>query len=200
VPDGDQDIHDVNAQLPPIMSTYEYPDSKRFGIHYPKTPTSLLYARNEKDDLVPSKWGWSAEVARFKQASAYLRRFKLHLSDSSSSSTTATTTTAWVKPLPDGLNVVKCISDYLRFMKEMALEDILRNRLVEYPSEIQWCLTVPAIWSTGAVSAMKQASVLSGMLKSAADPSGSNFPLITVPEPEAASLYCLLDSILARQL
>lgn len=55
---------------------------------------------------------------------------------------------------------------------------------------VQWCITVPSIWSNKAKLLMQKCMMQAGLLKSADSPGGSPHPLSIVLEPEAASCYC----------
>jgi hypothetical protein len=53
-------------------------------------------------------------------------------------------------------------------------------------SDIQWCLTVPAIWDEDAKQEMKRIAEIAGLI----GPGASQHPLLIVLEPEAAAVYC----------
>ncbi|MFE5561197.1 Hsp70 family protein [Streptomyces sp. NPDC056544] len=74
------------------------------------------------------------------------------------------------------------IAAYLGEIVKEAVDDIARKG--EYcPSDIRWCLTVPAIWNEWSMDRMRKAAVAAGL---PADPAR----LLLVPEPDAAALYC----------
>ncbi|MCO5609637.1 hypothetical protein L7F22_063867 [Adiantum nelumboides] len=59
--------------------------------------------------------------------------------------------------------------------------------------DVQWCLTVPAIWDERAKQVMKVCAEKAGMVKGGSCPifaDASSFPLGIILEPEAASVYC----------
>lgn len=63
--------------------------------------------------------------------------------------------------------------------------------------DVQWCLTVPAIWDNRSIleEEMKICASMAGMTKGSWCPSNSidsasPYPLIFVPEPDAVALYC----------
>jgi hypothetical protein len=61
--------------------------------------------------------------------------------------------------------------------------------------DVQWCLTVPAIWDDRAKQEMKICASMAGMVNGSDCPpdlvdSASPHPIIIAIEPEAASCYC----------
>ena len=97
--------------------------------------------------------------------------------------------------IPAGLSVEVLIVDYLRCISGFILSE-LRLRYGNHfgMDDVQWCLTVPAIWDEKAKQTMKACAEKAGMVKgpgcddvfAAASP----FPLHIILEPEAASVYC----------
>jgi hypothetical protein len=108
-----------------------------------------------------------------------LQKFKLQLAPQAYS--------LKVDCLPPGLSRKQAISDYLAEMKVTALREV-RNTLGAHIKEadIQWCLTVPAIWENNEKQEMKEIAQLAGLVGQG----GSPHPLLIVLEPEAAALYC----------
>ncbi|GAQ90012.1 Molecular chaperones HSP70/HSC70 [Klebsormidium nitens] len=89
--------------------------------------------------------------------------------------------------LPEGLTVRRVLSEYLAEMGAMAVKEI-QAKLGAYirKSDIQWCLTVPAIWEEPAKQEMKRIAEAAGLI----GPGASPHPLLIVLEPEAAAVYC----------
>ncbi|GAQ79452.1 Molecular chaperones HSP70 [Klebsormidium nitens] len=171
------------------------------GGSYCKTITASLYHNGKLEG-----WGWPAllkynkavEGAIINQAKSgthdpnkdvdlggmeLLERFKLLLAPE------GTAKTALV--LPKGLTKEKVVADYLACVAEAGLT-LLRKNFGDFiqPEHVQWCLTVPAIWTNAAKVVMQKCAEQAGLLKTKTNPKGSPFPLIIVLEPEAASLYC----------
>lgn len=77
---------------------------------------------------------------------------------------------------------LKVFSESIKFLR-CHLEDHLRNKPdgMIRPDEVDWVLTVPAIWSDPAKKFMREAANMGGI---------PNSRLILALEPEAASIYC----------
>ncbi|KAL0091365.1 hypothetical protein F4703DRAFT_1791296 [Phycomyces blakesleeanus] len=88
-------------------------------------------------------------------------------------------------PLPNGLTPIEVISDYLRYLHMAAVDEIVEKGLKDL-SRIRYCLTVPIIWSEESRSIMRDAAIISGIIKKDDDPDR----LIIVDEPVAAAMYC----------
>ncbi|CAK9875042.1 unnamed protein product [Sphagnum jensenii] len=105
---------------------------------------------------------------------------------------------------PRGLTVNRVISDYLREIGGFIMEQIQTHYGEQLSMEsVQWCVTVPSIWSDSAKRKMKQCMVDAGLVVGSAGggPKGSSqrqyaspHPLIMVLEPEAASCHCHRNS------
>lgn len=95
--------------------------------------------------------------------------------------------------LPHGLTPRRTISDYLRKLSELTLI-VLKEKLGNYITreDIQWCITVPAIWDEAAKREMKKCAEIAGLVQGphCKDGEASPHPAIIVLEPEAASFYC----------
>ncbi len=92
-------------------------------------------------------------------------------------------------PLPAGKSAIDVISDYLRLLKDYALTKIKFDAVDV--DEVQFCLTVPAIWDNAAVEDMRTAAIQAGLVRTSDTTTGSPFDLIFVREPEAASVFAL---------
>ncbi|OAD20328.1 Heat shock protein, partial [Candidatus Thiomargarita nelsonii] len=84
--------------------------------------------------------------------------------------------------------VIGLIADYLRFLKDYALNDI-KEATSGYlkENEIRWCLTVPAIWKDADKQIMRRAAQQSGLIGTSDEEAER---LILALEPEAAAMYC----------
>ena len=99
-------------------------------------------------------------------------------------------------PLPPGMSARDVIAAYLGALKEAIFAKVDRAGILCPAPDIRWCLTVPAIWSPESRDTMIQAAQLAGMVAGPLCPPAatpSNHAIELVPEPEAASLYCLLQ-------
>lgn len=142
---------------------------------YSKTLTALLY--DGKRNV--TSWGYKAHHD-YLTLSDYLRgsytfvtKFKLFLDESYK-----------IKP-PEGLNVLILVADYLTYLKEIILNTLsLKFGPTFSKEEVQWCLTVPAMWSERAKNLMRIAALKSGIIESL-----MSTKLSMVLEPEAAAVH-----------
>ncbi|KAF9932258.1 Heat shock 70 kDa protein 12A [Mortierella alpina] len=145
--------------------------------NYPKVPTCNLYAPGSKEIL---EWGYPAKIAMTKPPFKHhilLSKYKLHLDESS----------GMPPPLPNGLTVVDAIADYLRLFHAHVVKTALKGFGAAFEQHhIQYCLSVPAMWSDHAKAMMRQAALLAGMIT----PLDPPHRLLLISEPEAAALYC----------
>lgn len=84
--------------------------------------------------------------------------------------------------------VVDLIADYLRFIKQAAVEDVTKATSGAVTEDlIRWCITVPAIWTEAQKQLMRRAAEKAGLTES-----GDRLPdkLVLALEPEAAALFC----------
>ncbi|KAF9434409.1 hypothetical protein BGZ76_008076 [Entomortierella beljakovae] len=144
---------------------------------YPKVPTISLYKRDSPDFL---DWGYPARAVMMTpnaKKHLLLSKFKLQLDDQQE----------YIEPLPLGIKPLDAISDYLGKFHSHVVKEAMKNFGSTYDqSHIQYCLTVPAMWSDRAKHVMRQAAVRGGLIKED-DPAHR---LIIVSEPEAAAMYC----------
>ncbi|KAH6556643.1 hypothetical protein KP509_1Z165800 [Ceratopteris richardii] len=97
-------------------------------------------------------------------------------------------------PLPPGLTVERFVVDYLRSLTDHAvlqLSRALQKKLTK--GNIQWCLTVPAIWDEEAKQLMRRYAEKAGMIQGPDCPTGASAsprPLHMILETEAASAFC----------
>ena len=146
----------------------------------------MLFDQGRMVEVEPGAkaWGWPAELKRTQYPTAeFAYRFKLHLAGDVGED---------IPPLPAGVSAVDAIAAYLREMKDFIMLNIAKQIGDHITlSDIQWCLTVPAIWQEGAKSAMQVAAEKAGMVQGPHGTLGvgSTHELLIVLEPEAAALY-----------
>ncbi|KAF9542382.1 hypothetical protein EC957_002117 [Mortierella hygrophila] len=145
--------------------------------NYPKVPTCNLYGPNSKEIL---EWGYTAKTAITKppyKNHVLLSKYKLHLDDAAGPH----------PPLPNGLTVVDAIADYLRLFHAHVIQTVLKGFGSSFEQQhIQYCLSVPAMWTDNAKAIMRQAALRAGMIS----PLDPPHRLLLISEPEAAALYC----------
>ncbi|KAF8926393.1 hypothetical protein BGZ58_011224 [Dissophora ornata] len=144
---------------------------------YPKVPTCNLYGPDSNEIV---DWGYPAKLAITKppyKNHVLLSKYKLHLDESSGPH----------PPLPNGLTVVDAIADYLRLFHAHVIQAVLKGFGSAFDQQhIQYCLSVPAMWTDNAKAAMRQAALQAGMIT----PLDPPHRLLLISEPEAAALYC----------
>ena len=191
------------------------------GLVYCKTQTSLYYAPNDQGKLQLRSYGWPASVEYHKALSSAAKspaagsdpatsvgylvtKFKLNLAPMKEGCRNGTDCANYIQirdtiPLPPGLTTEIVITDYLReISKSIMLE--LKNRYSDRLTmrDVQWCLTVPALWDDHAKQLMKSYAEQAGMVVPRSNPCSSDaspHPLEIVLEPEAAALYCLSKNL-----
>lgn len=88
--------------------------------------------------------------------------------------------------LPNGLDLVKVISDYLRELHKNIIKEMMSSLSDEKKiATIRYCLTVPAIWDDKAKTKMREAAIQAGIISKDDHPDR----LLLIGEPEAAALY-----------
>lgn len=171
----------VDERIVPKISWYGQ------TVPYVKTLTQLLYSSDKREIY----WGFQAlEVLAEKRQQRtehnyhFFKNFKMELHESK----TRDTDGPYIMRNGVKFSVLDLITDYLRFLKEEALEEI-KNATSGYidPQEIRWCLTVPAIWTDGDKQMMRIAAQRAGLI-SAADYDQER--LLLALEPECAAVYC----------
>ncbi|KAG0370272.1 hypothetical protein BC939DRAFT_448591 [Gamsiella multidivaricata] len=147
---------------------------------YGKVPTVSAY--NKDNDKLHS-WGYAAKAAMLTPQSRnidLLQKFKLFLDNDLA---------PYLPPLPRTITPQAAISDYLRAMHTHAINEITKNSaggVVFDQSHIQYCLTVPAMWTDAAKGVMRQTAIQAGLIQ----PQDPSHRLLLVSEPEAAAMYC----------
>ncbi|CAG8598974.1 10727_t:CDS:2, partial [Ambispora leptoticha] len=150
-------------------------------LNYFKTPTVLQY----DEDWNVLQWGQIALVEKPVRSPSTQRAeshpvelFKLHLSSLRS----------WEKPwLPEGLDHVKAITDYLTEMQKIIKEKMkTRWPALEFPRQFKLILTVPAEWHENTRNVLQKAAYNAGLLDNI---NSRNLNFIT--ESEAAAIHCM---------
>ncbi|CAM6118101.1 unnamed protein product [Calypogeia fissa] len=196
-----------------VYTFYDWPSQATAGAKpYCKTQTSLWY--NDNSEL--QDWGWPAYVnhnkalqsinAKTKGSTSASRRnlffacgffftkFKLHLAAVGSAADTKPQA-GLLEGLSLGFPPERLISDYLRQLSIFIMAE-LKNKFGGYivKTDIQWCLTVPAIWNDAAKQTMLNCSQRAGLVQGrlCTDKDASAHPITIVLGPEAASVCCQL--------
>ncbi|KAF9934468.1 hypothetical protein FBU30_001961 [Linnemannia zychae] len=143
---------------------------------YPKTPTLSLY---KKDSTRILDWGHAARLAMLKPTAkdfCLLRKFKLQLDE-----------TLHNAPLENGISALDAVTHYLKKLHGHVMMELMKGFIKNYePSQFQYCLTVPAMWSDAAKNTMRRAAIGAGLIQEGDPPNR----LILISEPEAAAMYC----------
>ncbi|GFH24970.1 uncharacterized protein HaLaN_22855, partial [Haematococcus lacustris] len=147
---------------------------------YPKTRSAILY-----DGRSPIAWGYSAicKLCDLQDAGHDISRyhlvkdFKLALQDADQAAA-----------LPPGLRPETVMADFLTFLRKYTLEQLSGEvgAAAARLENIQWCLTVPAMWSEGSKALMRTAALRAGLIRTA-----NSDALTIILEPEAAALHAL---------
>ncbi|KAI8875168.1 hypothetical protein K501DRAFT_180167, partial [Backusella circina FSU 941] len=156
-------------------STTEYlidvKDWLKGSIPITKVPTVSAYKGTEL-----KKWGYQTTKTDKLRGHKKVYKFKLHLNNEKD-----------LPELPEGVSPLKAISDYLHLLHAHSMTILNRTGSTIFQEEdVRYCLTVPAMWTDQAKSAMRQAAIDAKII-SANDPQDR---LVLVGEPEAAALYC----------
>ncbi|KAG0241529.1 hypothetical protein BGW41_005838 [Actinomortierella wolfii] len=146
---------------------------------YGKVPTVSAY--HKENDTMHS-WGYAAKSAMLTPAGRnldLLQKFKLFLDQDLA---------PYLPALPRTITPQQAISEYLRALHGHAINEIMKNAggALISPHQIQYCLTVPAMWTDAAKGIMRQTAIDAGLI-TAQDPPHR---LLLVSEPEAAAMYC----------
>ncbi|KAI8061842.1 uncharacterized protein B0P05DRAFT_556879 [Gilbertella persicaria] len=162
------------AQNEEIIDIVKWP--KQNNNIYPKTPTLSLYRKGSTDIF---DWGHGARRAAMRPNSSdliLLSKFKLYLDQHLQDET-----------LPNQLNIIDVIADYLALFHQHVCTELLKGFAAHYDqSKFRYCLTVPAMWTDRAKSAMREAAICAGLIHRTDPPER----LLLISEPEAAALYC----------
>ncbi|CAM6035718.1 unnamed protein product, partial [Sphagnum compactum] len=115
---------------------------------------------------------------------SYVTPLRQHVSGSDAGPSSAS-------DLPPGLTLNRFISDYLRAMGKLILHHIHRKfgsqLLMEH---VQWCVTVPSIWSHNPRQQMKSCMVDAGLVGGGSNGiNASTHPVIMILQTDAASYW-----------
>ncbi|KAF9916603.1 Heat shock 70 kDa protein 12A [Lobosporangium transversale] len=150
------------------------------AIDWGTTYSSMAYAFQQDGSKEIIEWGYPAKHAITKppfKNHVLLSKYKLHLDESAGPH----------PPLPNGLTVVDAIADYLRLFHAHVIQTVLKGFGSSFDQQhIQYCLSVPAMWTDNAKAMMRQAALQAGMIS----PLDPPHRLLLISEPEAAALYC----------
>ncbi|CAG2233352.1 unnamed protein product [Mytilus edulis] len=168
---------------PLLISTHTWATGSQTGMSL-KTPTCILFDSDE--NFVA--FGKDAEDIYTELANEnnhkgwhYFRRFKMDLYKTGP------------QEMPRDLKIkddqgrqmsaMKVFAESIKFLKNHMMGEWAKRDLQTAfkPDEIQWVLTVPAIWSDAAKQFMRESAIKGGI---------RNTQLILALEPEAASIYC----------
>jgi hypothetical protein len=193
----------------PIFTCYDWPgeELKRDG-----TPTAIYYkpeVGKANDDLCFSSWGYMASTEFEKDLEAmrnlreqaatdvnvlssrdmpvvgfYVTPLRHHLSGSNAGPSSAS-------DLPPGLTLNRVISDYLRAMGNFILRHLqIHVRSDLSMQDVQWCVTVPSIWSHNPRQQMKSCMLEAGLVVGGSNGmNASTHPVIMVLQTDAASYW-----------
>ncbi len=194
----------------PIVTCYGWPGQ---DLERDATPTAIYYkpeVGKPNGDLCFSSWGYMAwtefqkdlaTMRKLREKAAtnanvlssrdmpvvgfYVTPFRHHLSTSDVGPSSAS-------DLPAGLTLKRVISDYLRAMGKFILRHLQE---VDFGSDlsmqdVQWCVTVPSIWSHNPRQHMKSCMVDAGLVVGGSNGiNASTHPVIMVLETDAASYW-----------
>ncbi|GIQ82268.1 heat shock protein 70 family protein [Kipferlia bialata] len=160
---------------------------------YAKTLTALFYEQQPDGTYKATSWGFQAWLRQREiscsTTSLYVSRFKLLLDECVAGGEVGLMSKE--RPLdiiriPPGLTLESVIGDYLRYLKQ-SVETVIRKQYdgILTLDNVQWCLSVPAMWTDRAKARMRQAAYIAGMI-----PDIDSHRLTFTLEPEAAAVYC----------
>lgn len=173
-----------------IYSAFSCPDTGRTQC---KTNTQLYYSKERPtSQLVLQSWGATAFIDSTQaEASSgeHITKFKLHLAGNQYGPNSA-------NPLPGTLSLHQVITDYLREISKFCMQHLKDTYGDAFGfQDVQWLLTVPAIWDDQAKQRMKAYAEAAGLVQvrksDGSRSEGSPHPLAIILEPEAAAVYCL---------
>lgn len=135
-------------------------------------------AQRQQDVAKVKQWGF-----RVDKSENYIELIKLLLDPYQSLPPWASRERLQAQIANTGKTAVEVAADFLGLLKNHVLEDMTRrygSAMIER-TEIEWILTVPAVWSDTAKDATLQAAQMAGF--------GRSSKLTLVTEPEAAAIY-----------
>lgn len=148
-----------------------------------KTHSSILLSADQKFIAFGSKA--REEYFEHDERGLFFENYKMGLDDDLGSAPSAIALNQQRVPL------LTVIVETLGFVRKEAMEEINKSQLVAAigVEEVQWVVTVPAIWKDKAKGLMREAAMKAGMITSL---DSSNLQLAL--EPEAACMACETES------
>mmetsp|Transcript_13369 Transcript_13369/g.31322 ORF Transcript_13369/g.31322 Transcript_13369/m.31322 type:complete len:586 (-) Transcript_13369:405-2162(-) len=148
-----------------------------------KTHSSILLSADQKFIAFGSKA--REEYFEHDERGLFFENYKMGLDDDLGSAPSAIALNQQRVPL------LTVITETLGFVRKEAMEEINKSQLVAAigVEEVQWVVTVPAIWKDKAKGLMREAAMKAGMITSL---DSSNLQLAL--EPEAACMACETES------
>ncbi|MCO5581952.1 hypothetical protein L7F22_035841 [Adiantum nelumboides] len=152
---------------------------------FAKDGSSSSYSSSSSPNIAADALNMGAGMAN--KVGFFAHKFKLYLSPKERENPS-------LPPLPGDLTAERMVVDYLRKLTDFIMEELRFANAKGFSKEdVQWCLTVPAIWDEQAKQVMRTCAEKAGMVKGAKCPRGvvaSPRALQIILEPEAASMYC----------
>lgn len=165
---------------------------------YPKTPTEILFNANGSVEA----WGHSARkrLTQLREEASdrgmiLIENFKTLLHEGKDRDQDG----PFIMREGKKFSVVNLISEFLKRIKDVALQDIaetLGGEGLLDENEIRWCLTVPAVWSENSKQIMTRAAQLAGLI---GEGTQELERLLLVLEPEAAAVHCQQEMLRQNQ-
>ncbi|XP_052779685.1 heat shock 70 kDa protein 12A-like [Mya arenaria] len=173
-------FRDVFKSEPTRVSTKYWHGNQHISL---KAPSSVLI---KPDGQTFSAFGYQADTKYNELVEKnehnewyYFTRFKMQLYKQKVKRTTEIKD-AGGKPLP----AMTVVTSLIKFLKDDLLKDIqTQTSMIMSPKDVNWVLTVPAIWDDDAKHFMRVAAEQAGILAEY---------LTLALEPEAASIFCRL--------
>ncbi|KAJ9522869.1 hypothetical protein QJQ45_023653 [Haematococcus lacustris] len=161
----------------PVKLHEAWPDQR---VSYCKARSALLYR-----DRSPVAWGDSALQKLYELEASGQDMSQYHLVESFKLSLHEPERAA---VLPQGLRPEMVMADYLTFLRKYALDKLAAEvgHAAARLDNIQWCLTVPAMWSEASKALMRTSALRAGLIRTI-----ESDALTIILEPEAAALHAL---------
>ena len=151
-----------------------------------KTPSRIAY-KSENPQLTQDRFGATVDASMISYSWTKLLLDKATAASSSDDPSLSNIAGIGIKMLPSGKDATTVCADYLRFLYQHTIAELERRisseRLAITP--LEFCFTVPAIWSDRAQAATASAARRAGFGRRRGDKIGF------VREPEAAAVTVL---------